>query len=154
MEFTYYVFQDEPLRQWVPLHQEYLDELLRHEGRGDYPPEHCPRCPKDQPAGSPIMRCKDCLMGELLCTQCCRIQHAQHPLHVVEVRNLTKNILIFEIDFLAAGMEREELQANIAQVNWPPSPTWPLARCSLSQPATWSWRFHHHSYKRYALRCS
>ncbi|KAK7030015.1 hypothetical protein R3P38DRAFT_3314632 [Favolaschia claudopus] len=75
-----------PVKKWKERYRaEFLDELLRTEGRGDhiYTTCHCghPGC-----AGEPAMfRCKDCDGCELLSKPCIVREHHRHPLHRVEV---------------------------------------------------------------------
>ncbi|KAJ6600929.1 hypothetical protein B0H10DRAFT_2319769 [Mycena sp. CBHHK59/15] len=60
---------DPPLRQWVEDHrQQFLDEMLRWEGRGDHRSYSiCPECV----GGRAEYRCKDCLGGgQLICHTC------------------------------------------------------------------------------------
>lgn len=81
--------QDEPLKEWRPLAPEYLEELLRLEGRGEFDASSCPLCVSkgdvfgELPAG--VFRCQECFVGELLCAECCIKEHALNPLHVIEV---------------------------------------------------------------------
>ncbi|KAK7050311.1 CxC2 domain-containing protein [Favolaschia claudopus] len=61
---------DRPLNMWARYDQEqYLDELLRCEGRGDY--EH---------------RCRDCFTDALFCSACMVKLHADNPFHTIENR--------------------------------------------------------------------
>ncbi|KAF7968786.1 hypothetical protein HWV62_29298 [Athelia sp. TMB] len=53
-----YVNSDIPLLSFIPLRQEYVDEYLRHAGRGT---QDCyARCPGGCTEGVPVVRCKDC----------------------------------------------------------------------------------------------
>lgn len=75
--------RDEPLAAWKPLRAEYLDEVLRSEGRG--------RCGRSVKCGlcndgSPEYRCGECLGGRLLCKNCVVVAHSLLPLHRVQVR--------------------------------------------------------------------
>jgi hypothetical protein len=91
------LLQDEPLKQWIPLRDEYLDELLRLEGRGEFTSPTCPSCVHDafdvfddsSTPSPPSIRCQDCFTGELLCEKCCVRLHRQHPLHVIEVSEVS-----------------------------------------------------------------
>ncbi|KAI0039084.1 hypothetical protein FA95DRAFT_1657962 [Auriscalpium vulgare] len=79
--------QDFPLLSWIPLRDEYLDEVLRLEGRGPYATANqCPRCTTD---ADPSIRCSDCVGGELLCVPCILKLHSRNPLHRVEKWNRT-----------------------------------------------------------------
>ncbi|SJL16269.1 uncharacterized protein ARMOST_19789 [Armillaria ostoyae] len=71
---------------------EYLDELLRHEGRGDS--RHMLGCPDCVARASPSVNeaeipCRDCFLGDLVCKSCCRRRHRQNPLHSIERWNGT-----------------------------------------------------------------
>jgi hypothetical protein len=69
-----------PLASWVLHRDEYLDELMCLEGRGRYE-RSCAGC--NTPF--PNFRCKDCTHGALWCQVCLVKRHAQSPLHVIEV---------------------------------------------------------------------
>ncbi|PPQ76759.1 hypothetical protein CVT24_012280 [Panaeolus cyanescens] len=61
----------------------YLDELLRHEGRGDY--RRVTKCP-DCGETSPAYRCiSGCLQSDLVCKKCCLRRHKKSPLHKIEM---------------------------------------------------------------------
>ncbi|PBK62689.1 hypothetical protein ARMSODRAFT_895340, partial [Armillaria solidipes] len=57
----------------------YLDEIIRHEGRGDHRDTNsCPDC---------VARGRnedDCFLEDLVCVRCCIWRHRQHPLHQIE----------------------------------------------------------------------
>lgn len=65
---------------WVPYREEYLEELMRSEGRGDHP-NLCGGCANVEP----LYRCKDCVSGAMWCHTCIKFRHNQSPLHVIEV---------------------------------------------------------------------
>jgi hypothetical protein len=96
------VLQDEPLKQWIPLRDEYLDELLRLEGRGEFTSPTCPSCVYDafdvfddsSTPSLPSIQCQDCFTGELLCEKCCMRLHQQHPLHIIEVSIFKYQIIV------------------------------------------------------------
>lgn len=78
--------KDEPLLAWRPFADEYLAKMMRAEGRGDGNLEVCYRCRAS--AGDvrvPLFRCLECFSEDLVCEECCREAHMEHPLHVVEV---------------------------------------------------------------------
>src|SRR5882724_10596867 len=89
--------QDEPLKQWTPCRDEYLDELNHLEGHGQYTSDHCPSCSLispsiiaddlDLPCNCATVCCRDCFGEELVCTLCCVRDHAHNPLHVIEVHH-------------------------------------------------------------------
>lgn len=67
--------------------EEFLYELLRHEGRGDNTHQHtCSGCqiPFGE-AGGRMIQCRDCFGGALECIDCCLKRHAQLPLHRIQV---------------------------------------------------------------------
>lgn len=68
--------------------QEYLDELIRLEGRGDANKlSRCPSCkPTQIDADEPIYRCDDCAGSLMECQTCCVSRHERLPLHIVKVR--------------------------------------------------------------------
>ncbi|KAJ7253593.1 hypothetical protein C8J57DRAFT_1519322 [Mycena rebaudengoi] len=94
---------DHPLKQWVLDHRdEFLDELLRWEGRGVHKAfETCTGCKREKPGDKKQQeektadneeekvadhRCIDCVGGgQLLCKDCLVERHRQLPLHRVQV---------------------------------------------------------------------
>lgn len=74
--------QDFPLSTWIPLRNEFLDETMHLEGRADTADE-CARCS----AAGATLRCEDCLGLQLLCSECCVLQHQYTPLHRIKVRH-------------------------------------------------------------------
>ncbi|KAF7965357.1 hypothetical protein HWV62_44269 [Athelia sp. TMB] len=81
-----YVNSDIPLLTFIPLRQEYVDEYLRHAGRGA---QDCyVRCPGGCADGAPTMRCKDCFDVRLWCADCVVDAHKRLPLHRIEVHAL------------------------------------------------------------------
>jgi hypothetical protein len=92
------ISKDKPLKQWTKdCREEYLDEIIRLEGRGNFTQGHCPSCKRvansgpfqglldDQEFGTAAVRCKDCFGGELVCEDCCVRNHIHNPLHMIEV---------------------------------------------------------------------
>ena len=66
----------------MALRDEYLDEVLRLEGRGFFGrATHCPTCG----VGVPEYQCLDCLGGQLFCKTCVLDMHARLPLHRLQV---------------------------------------------------------------------
>jgi len=63
---------------------DFLDELLRHEGRGYYEASVFPDCPAGA-SNLGIYWCVDCMGGELYCQGCIVKRHAAMPLHRIEV---------------------------------------------------------------------
>lgn len=77
-------FQDFPLSAWIPFRDEYLDEMLRLEGRGGpLLSEVCFLC---RAATNPEFRCaEDCCGGGMTCRECTLASHKRLPLHWIEV---------------------------------------------------------------------
>ncbi|KAJ7265087.1 hypothetical protein C8J57DRAFT_1622132 [Mycena rebaudengoi] len=83
---------DDPLKQWVQDHRDdFLDELLRWEGRGDHRSvETCEDCKLAADAAPALgdHRCIDCIGGgQLLCVSCLVRRHKQLPLHRIQFWN-------------------------------------------------------------------
>ncbi|KIJ60877.1 hypothetical protein HYDPIDRAFT_116748 [Hydnomerulius pinastri MD-312] len=72
---------DRPLLMWIPQRSAFLDEFIRHEGRGDYLEDlGCYHC-KEEPG---VYRCDDCFGRELYCRDCIVKCHASMPLHFIK----------------------------------------------------------------------
>lgn len=68
--------------------QLYLEELLRHEGRGDFARDaDCPDCLSrgSKKPGPALFRCTDCFLPDLTCSGCLIRRHRLNPFHNVEV---------------------------------------------------------------------
>ncbi|KAL0578101.1 hypothetical protein V5O48_003880 [Marasmius crinis-equi] len=78
----------------------FLDEIIRHKGRGDYRKQtRCSDCKageeeheveegervKDE-GNRPTIRCRECFLQDLVCAKCCVRRHWDNPYHHVEVR--------------------------------------------------------------------
>lgn len=70
------------METWIEFRDEYLDELMRMEGRADSANAICAGCV----AEGACFRCKDCTGGPMWCLDCVLLRHNQNPLHRVEVR--------------------------------------------------------------------
>ncbi|KAH8106476.1 hypothetical protein DFH11DRAFT_1691850 [Phellopilus nigrolimitatus] len=70
------------LTKWLPLRQEYLDELIRHDGRGEFASgeDKCPACA----SASITHRCLDCFGFPVSCKNCLLVAHRSLPLHAIE----------------------------------------------------------------------
>ncbi|KAJ7894257.1 hypothetical protein B0H14DRAFT_2334592 [Mycena olivaceomarginata] len=77
-------YQDNLHAQWArDDRKRFLDELLRHDGRGDYVEQVlCGRPGCGRP--DPMYRCVDCLHGCLYCEDCIQETHQRTPLHHIE----------------------------------------------------------------------
>lgn len=73
--------QDDPMREWVSSRDDWLAELLRSEGRGDFAQAQCARC-GNNPAE---IRCKDCEDHKLYCEPCTVDMHRRNPFHRILV---------------------------------------------------------------------
>jgi hypothetical protein len=69
---------------------DFLDEILRHEGLGDYTTQlRCAHCADVFRQGGPnptrLFKCDDC--GQFpQCKECCLSHHKRTPLHVLKAR--------------------------------------------------------------------
>lgn len=85
-------YQDAPLKEWSSAYrEEYLEELLRLEGRGNSAHvEHCLSCgPSPSPLTqdkAPVFRCDDCAGFLMECHTCCLKRHERLPFHLIKVR--------------------------------------------------------------------
>lgn len=82
---------------WRRHDQEFLEELLRHEGLGSDTPSCCscsagsesrpstPELENDREGPSAFIRCQDCCAGFVECTNCCLTRHQHLPFHRIEV---------------------------------------------------------------------
>lgn len=77
--------KDRPLTQWMPYRDEYLDEMVRLEGRGEYGNSVCSTCKSDVESAPPEYRCRDCFHPELQCRDCILVSHARAPFDRIEV---------------------------------------------------------------------
>lgn len=55
-------------------------------------------CPLGVQAGTPKYRCRDCFSMRLVCADCCREAHKEHPLHVIEVRRFLAHPSLLSAD--------------------------------------------------------
>ncbi|KAL1749892.1 hypothetical protein FB107DRAFT_280174 [Schizophyllum commune] len=78
-----YITADEPLRDWMGHIDEYVEEVMRLEGRGDAADQVCPTCDPDQP-GVPLYRCTGCCGFSMYCATCVVKAHATRPFCQVE----------------------------------------------------------------------
>lgn len=75
------------MNYWMRLlHDVFLIQLLRRDGREDAGDKPCPGCA--DPASDAIYRCQECAGEVLLCQTCCVRKHADNPLHVIYVRGV------------------------------------------------------------------
>ncbi|KAI0055821.1 hypothetical protein BV25DRAFT_1921506 [Artomyces pyxidatus] len=139
---------DFPLLAWIPVREEYLDEVIRLDGRGMF--ADTTSCPMCGVAGSPTIRCRDCFGGELLCVPCAVKMHSRNPLHMTEHfllchppgkvcahRQAQKDFVVIHangihvvnLDFCGCGLsENIERRQQILRMGW-----WPA---TVSDPQT------------------
>ncbi|KAF7799449.1 hypothetical protein EIP86_010684 [Pleurotus ostreatoroseus] len=84
-----YISSDQPFKNWVPHRPEFLDELLRGEGRSFTDSHWCITC-TDGKKREAIYRCEDCF--ELTdfkdqCVECVIVDHARSPFHRIKKWN-------------------------------------------------------------------
>lgn len=79
--------QDNPLQTWRLHVQEFLEELLRYDGRGDWvqSTDRCPSCNLMRPT---VIRCEDCYGRLVVCEECAKVSHMAHPFHRIKVCSL------------------------------------------------------------------
>ncbi|KAG1805425.1 hypothetical protein EV424DRAFT_1544390 [Suillus variegatus] len=71
---------DNPLLVWLSDRDEYLAEMLRMDGRGDYTLDTCCKC-----ASAPaLFRCDDCYDMQLYCRDCTVCNHLWSPTHRIK----------------------------------------------------------------------
>jgi len=74
---------------WKELHrQQYLEEIIRWEGRGDFRgAKQCSDClaRHSSTPGPSEYRCRECFLADLVCQSCCVKRHRTNPLHRIEV---------------------------------------------------------------------
>ncbi|KAG1738452.1 uncharacterized protein EDB91DRAFT_1249364 [Suillus paluster] len=71
---------DNPLLVWLSGRDDYLAEMLRMDGRGDYTSDTCCQCGSD-PA---LFRCDNCCDMQLYCGDCTVYNHLQCPTHCIK----------------------------------------------------------------------
>jgi len=74
---------------WMEVHrEEYLLEMMRWSGRGDFrTAKQCSDCIARQAEvpGEPRFQCLECALPDLMCNSCCLRRHKLHPFHWVQV---------------------------------------------------------------------
>ncbi|KAL0567542.1 hypothetical protein V5O48_014447 [Marasmius crinis-equi] len=106
---------------WLENYQEiYLDELVRADGRGDFRYEQCVDCQArgvltKEKSKARLLRCKNCHVGDLVCSECCVKRHRWNPLHRIERWESGT--------FKAASLKEEGLVIRLNHISSPcPSP--------------------------------
>lgn len=85
LALTEYLIHQSRLQQWIELRQTFLEEFLRHDGRGDFLDNStCFVCKKE----GELYKCEDCTHGALLkCQGCTNSIHFSQPFHRIKVKN-------------------------------------------------------------------
>ena len=89
--FPYNFLQKRPHVTWMTSHRDqYLDEMIRWDGRGDYYSNGISLCPdcvgrKSTSPGQADHRCRECYSPVLTCKACCIRRHRLEPFHWIEV---------------------------------------------------------------------
>ncbi|KAJ8473447.1 hypothetical protein ONZ45_g16298 [Pleurotus djamor] len=78
-----YLSSDEPLKEWLPFQSEYLEELLRGEGRAT---NTCDGCSSALAVTEGVL-CEECFGRGVLCRKCCIETHIHQPLHRIKEWN-------------------------------------------------------------------
>jgi hypothetical protein len=102
------------LKQWVAddCPDEYLDEFICLEGRGQYINDGCPCCKQEGELAD--FRCADCFGGELVCAKCCVRNHLHNPLHAIEVSHQA-----FMLHLSAHPLHRNGQANSTSRQHWP-----------------------------------
>ncbi|TRM60680.1 hypothetical protein BD626DRAFT_549440 [Schizophyllum amplum] len=80
----YYLSSDEPLRDFTRFTDEFVEEMMRINGRGDIAGLPCPTCPEGHPDHPPTFRCTSCCGLSLYCQACMVELHMKRPFCQVE----------------------------------------------------------------------
>ncbi|KAL1698228.1 hypothetical protein EV121DRAFT_218490 [Schizophyllum commune] len=79
----YYIASDEPLREFTKFVDEFMEEMMRADGRGDAASHACPGCTpgEERPA---VFRCTSCTGLSMYCSECILRVHGKRPFCKVE----------------------------------------------------------------------
>jgi hypothetical protein len=77
-------YPQDQLTEWLKFRSTFLDEIIRHDGLGDFLDHtecsHCGKVPG-------VIKCKDCANGRMLqCQDCTVAYHQNLPMHRIEVQ--------------------------------------------------------------------
>jgi len=121
-----YQNSDRPLLTWIEYRENYLDALLRLEGRGQFHDQGCSSCGDSDPR----YRCVDCHGRRLVCAECLLCSHADQPLHVVQVCQC--NFALASISgTLFAAVVRRPVSESFTRYSWTPISTRAWAKTAL-----------------------
>ncbi|KAJ3828270.1 hypothetical protein F5880DRAFT_1472908, partial [Lentinula raphanica] len=73
--------------EWRAHADGYLAEMIRNEGRGDSDTRTCCMCKREGNEYTPLFRCMECFIEDLVCEECCRSKHEDRPLDVYKKWN-------------------------------------------------------------------
>ena len=114
------------LLKWLSFWDISLDEILCHDGLGDYLDQ--PRCCICN-IGPSLFKCKDCFGGGRLRCQGCVVKvHQDTPLHRIEVNYPVNRRMSRLIQFDIVAMDRLIFQQRFPQKSWSPHTTWTWRR--------------------------
>jgi len=143
------IVQDEPLLEWIPLAQEYLEEMLRWEGRGHREDvESCDLCHDTKGQ----YRCKECAVTLMLCQACCVSLHKHAPLHRVEVRFLLDSTRHNTRLTNGVGLDWVLLSAGGTEITRPTRSAWSHPRKGVPQTREGEHQFCCGRCQRYSQR--
>jgi hypothetical protein len=77
---------------WIPYRETYLDELLRHDGRGS---NAALMCSNVGCGGDGIFKCRECMFENLFCCDCMVRRHSNLPLHRILVSAASCSLFFF-----------------------------------------------------------
>jgi hypothetical protein len=77
-----FALQHRPIQDWLPYRQDYLDEILRHDGRKGATTDDCSSIGCVNPGR---FICRDCFHANPYCQHCLLQQHHNLPLHRILV---------------------------------------------------------------------
>ncbi len=77
------------MKDWLPMADAVLDELVRRDGRGDFRKfDQCLSCADRATASPATIRCTSCDVGPLECEGCCVKRHRRNACHRLMVRRV------------------------------------------------------------------
>lgn len=79
--------QEDALAAFLAVRDEFGEELMMEEGRGEFTATECPGCsPAADGSSAAAFRCAHCDTKRLLCRRCVLSEHKHQVLHLVQVR--------------------------------------------------------------------
>lgn len=138
--------KDEPLKDWMPHRDEYLEELFWHDGRAGAS-SLCPSCVQSAPCTAEYA-CKDCLAGQLLCADCIVRRHVENPFHRIRVGFAPSRSRHESLTCPATAVARCMLGTSQSSFYWPAGSTRTSSRPALHTPSSWPFEDGSRSFKR------